>query len=338
MKTLVHLLLVLFFAAGLMVRAPAASQQPARSDITGGAAWIFKRPQNPETSARKKSGEDASDKVEDAIALGNAARDRTPPDLESAEKAYRLAWKLNPRDPRPYVGLGNIYWDQRRYPEAATAYRDALRYVDRIRVGSVLGGISSGMGNLGTINEQRFVTQTRVYLAATFLQEQSLMIAERELKDAVMSEPRNAEWNAMLGYALASQGRYTEASERYERAVRFEPANEKYKLLLQQSTLKARQASANDQATTAQLENTTWATGSGTCELGTKAALRCSNSSDTLALRDAGWRVRDGLVELKAVLNAVPVCIGQLREKTIELKCSFGDVEKNWRWTRLARE
>src|SRR5262245_15349321 len=108
MKTLMRQVAMI----GVMMVTCAASleaQQNPPQDISGGAALIFKRPENPTTRERetgtnkqRSARDDTNDKVEDAIALGNAARDRRPPDFDSAEKAYRLAWKLNPNDPRPY--------------------------------------------------------------------------------------------------------------------------------------------------------------------------------------------------------------------------------------------
>ncbi|MGB9181743.1 MAG: tetratricopeptide repeat protein, partial [Pyrinomonadaceae bacterium] len=65
--------------------------------------------------------------IEDAIALANSARDANPPRYEDAHRAYKLAAKLEPKDPRPYIGLGNILFDQKRYAEAAKAYLKALK-------------------------------------------------------------------------------------------------------------------------------------------------------------------------------------------------------------------
>src|SRR6185369_12958284 len=135
---------LLLLASGMR----ASGQQTARrppEDIVGGASLLLEtRPQNPRPRGRSGPGgpskniptapkpaaeESASktDELEDALALGNALRDRKPPDFQSAEKAYRLGIKLDPEDPRPYAGLGNILYDQKRYSEASDAYREALR-------------------------------------------------------------------------------------------------------------------------------------------------------------------------------------------------------------------
>ena len=47
------------------------------------------------------AADELSDAVEDALELGNSARDAEPPRYEDAEKAYRLAAKLDYHDPRP---------------------------------------------------------------------------------------------------------------------------------------------------------------------------------------------------------------------------------------------
>ena len=334
-----------------------ANQNPPQSDIRGGAALIFKRPENPTTRDReaatankqRSARDDTSDKVDDAIALGNAARDRRPPDFESAEKAYRLAWKLNPSDPRPYLGLGNLYWDQRRYTEAAQSYRDALRYIDRTSSSRSLLARVSG-GGLGTariskteISALDSDTQTRIYFAATLLQEQNPVGAEKELRLVAFTGSNNPEWNSLFGYALSAQGRYTEAVGAYEKAVKLEPLNEKYKELLRQATEKARAASANDQSITTRLQNTTWeirdATSSrikGTCQLEASGSVRCKSAGSSLALLQGRWRIRDGIFGFEDVFK-VPFCIGQLRATTIAVKCYMKDSETDDLWMKLQR-
>ena len=119
-------------------------------DVMGGASLIFiARPKNPPVrpkSTRAKEQQpsqpnstdkptnsngnpaangEMSDEVEDALALGNSARDAEPPRYQDAEKAYRLATKLNDRDPRPYLGLANLWYDQKNYEAAAKMYREA---------------------------------------------------------------------------------------------------------------------------------------------------------------------------------------------------------------------
>lgn len=64
--------------------------------------------------------------VEDAIEAGNNARERKPADYVSAERAYQAAAKLASDDERAFIGLGNIYYDQRNFEQAVVAYRKAV--------------------------------------------------------------------------------------------------------------------------------------------------------------------------------------------------------------------
>src|SRR5690349_18032711 len=342
-----HYLLVFIFSLMFVEGNSIESiQNPPRPDITGGAALIFKRPENPTTRDPKdakantqlSAKDDTSDKVEDAIALGNAARDRKPPDFESAEKAYRLAWKLNPRDPRPYLGLGNLYWDQRRYAEAAQAYRDALNCIDRSKVRSLYVRPSIGLGISRGNVKIPLDAQIRVYFAATLLEEQNPLGAERELRLAALSLAHNAQWNGLFGYALSAQGRYTDAVAAYEKAVKLEPLTEKYKILLSEATQKAHETSANDQAITKDLQNTKWEirdagnlTIKGICELDASRSIRCKGASSDIVLTNAKWRIRDRILAFEDAFK-VPFCVGQLHTQRIEVKCYRDDSEINELW------
>lgn len=57
--------------------------------------------------------------LEDALWLGNDARDSEPPRYGEAERAYRLAARLAPKDP---VGLGNIFWYQNERAQLECSY------------------------------------------------------------------------------------------------------------------------------------------------------------------------------------------------------------------------
>jgi len=322
-----------------------AQQNRVRQDITGGAALIFKRPENPSTKARddavavRSATVDTSDQVEDAIALGNAARDRKPPDFESAERAYRLAWKLNPRDPRPYRGLGNLYWDQRRFTEAAQAYREAVRYMDDGK-GRDLSVATPGIPPRRS-SPKTDDLRVRLFLAASLLEEKKSIAAERELRAIEVSYFSNAEWNALFGYALAAQGRYTEAVAAYEKAVNSEPLNDKYKGLLTDASEKARETSANDPAITRRLQNTFWeirdATNStikGTCQLDVNGSLQCKSVGSGLTLSNGRWRVRDGILGLEGSFK-IPFCLGQVQGAKIDIKCYSRDSETRDLWIKL---
>src|SRR5688572_31975495 len=96
-------------------------------DITGGAALIFRTPQNPtvhmsggqgtlgggKIKPREKPPVRQQDKI---IARANAARSASK--TGEAEEQYKLAAKIAPDDARAFAGLGNVYVDQGRFIEA----------------------------------------------------------------------------------------------------------------------------------------------------------------------------------------------------------------------------
>src|SRR3954469_15182758 len=135
---LLALLGVALFSMGV-VRA-----QESGGDL-GGGAGIF-RPKNPETkkrttgikpptatgrttgTGRTNTGtvrpvalppEVIEERFEDALGEGNTARDARK--YADAEKAYRNAGQLKPKDWRGWYGLGNIYTDQQRWDDAEKA-------------------------------------------------------------------------------------------------------------------------------------------------------------------------------------------------------------------------
>jgi hypothetical protein len=141
------------------------------------------------------------------LSLGNAARDRRPPDLASAEKAYRLAWKLKPTDPRPFIGLGNVYLDQERYPEAAKAYKEAIRLTtpQTSSLGAIGGLLSKKSGGGGALVSSSAamsaeVSDLRVFAVAALLRQNKLLVAERELKSEIAADATNVRLRALLAY------------------------------------------------------------------------------------------------------------------------------------------
>jgi len=106
-------------------------------DISGGAALIFRAPQNPtvdaptgstvgggRTSGRRTS-KPAVKQHEQFLAKGNAARKALKP--QEAERQYQLATQAAPTDARAFAGLGNVYVDQARFDDAVNAYQQAIK-------------------------------------------------------------------------------------------------------------------------------------------------------------------------------------------------------------------
>jgi tetratricopeptide (TPR) repeat protein len=89
--------------AGTVMKLP--SKRPTRTPTT--------RP--PRTGTRPTTP-DNSAQLEDALSLADDARQNGRD--EAAERGYLLATKLAPSDPRAYLGLGHIYYNQKKYPDA----------------------------------------------------------------------------------------------------------------------------------------------------------------------------------------------------------------------------
>jgi tetratricopeptide (TPR) repeat protein len=66
----------------------------------------------------------AEELFEQALEEGNTARDNR--NYNGAEKSYRRAQSLRPKDSRAVYGLGNLYSDQQRWEEAEKSYREAI--------------------------------------------------------------------------------------------------------------------------------------------------------------------------------------------------------------------
>lgn len=324
------------------------------SDISGGAKLIFARPENPSANSPEEKtakggtlpprSRKSNAEVDDAIALGNAARDRKPPDFASAEKAYRLAWKLDPRDPRPYVGLGNVYMDQGKYAEAAQQYKNAIRYGMPGWRRSGLRGASftRSVVKLKPLDRQA-TAEWCAYLAVTQIEQQRFTEAVAPLRDAIVLDPTRPEWQALLGYCLSLQGLHTRASLAYASAFELNPLNGKYRQLHRDSLMKAQQASARDRELRTLFERSAWeirSAGSGVkgnCELGAKASLRCTFVDDELPYARLRWKIEDGLLLLLHPVNETLLCLGRLEQTSITMRCSINEFDRTEVWTGQGR-
>lgn len=337
-----QLSLIVFVACTLLALAPTliAQTKSPRQDITGGARLIFGRIENPSiiggrTPQEATRSSSVREKVNDALALGNGARDRTPPDLQAAEKAYKLAWKLNPRDPRPYVGLGNVYMDQGRYVDAAKAYHDAIRLG-----GTTAASVRGTSVTPTSMPERTAVAQWHAYRGLALIEAQRYRMAEKELMDAIVADPSKAEWRAGLGYSLFVQDRFTEAASAYQTATELQTGTNQYNQLLDQTRAKANQAAAHDDTIGKQIEGTVWetpltpATAKGVCRLLPTAAVECTASGTKVQAPAVTWKVQDGLFQLIRPATDEPLCIGRVADSEIQLKCFANDVETSVVWRR----
>ena len=198
--------------------------QEAGGDL-GGGAGIF-RPRNPETKRRSTTGgrtpttsgrtsgrtnsgtgrpaalppEVIEERFEDALDAGNSARDARK--YAEAEKAYRDAGQLKPKDWRGWYGLGNVYTDQQRWDDAEKAYLPAANYAPQ---------------------------NADIFIALSFVQVQPhtgganakrLADAETNARRAIQIESTNALAYDRLGAALEERGASVADTEQaYRRAI-----------------------------------------------------------------------------------------------------------------------
>lgn len=151
------------------------------------------------------SGGANDDRYEDLIDDGNSARDDR--DYAAAERAYRSARSLKPRDSRATYGLGNLYSDQNRWEEAETAYRAALSIEPNNAVAHVA---------LSYVLTQPIAAPD---LADRYEE------AEKVARRAIQLAPRNALAFDQLGVALELRGLIgSETENAYRQAIRLDPA------------------------------------------------------------------------------------------------------------------
>jgi tetratricopeptide (TPR) repeat protein len=103
-------------------------------DVVGGAALVFRKPENPPVGGGKVTprhpARPTSKAQDQIIARGNAARSASTPRYSEAEKEYRQAASLDPMDARAYAGLGNVYIDQGRFADSVEQYQKAVKLRD----------------------------------------------------------------------------------------------------------------------------------------------------------------------------------------------------------------
>jgi ankyrin repeat protein/Flp pilus assembly protein TadD len=152
------------------------------------------------TSAKPKPGTRTqpvdNSQLEDALSLADDARQAGR--NEAAERGYLLAAKLSPNDPRPYLGLGHTYYNQKKYSEAEKPY---------LRAASLSKGDSEPYARL----------------AFTYTELQRLDDALVMARRAVAAQPDNYYGYLAVGYVLSLRHNYPEAESAYRKAVSIAP-------------------------------------------------------------------------------------------------------------------
>lgn len=261
-----------------------AHAQEAGGDL-GGGAGIF-RPKNPETNRRRPPGikpptgrvtgtgrtttsgggntgsgrpaalppEVIEERFEDSLDEGNTARDARK--YAEAEKAYRNAGQLKPKDWRGWYGLGNVYTDQQRWDDAEKAYKQASDFAPQnadvfIALSYVLIQPHTGGSNAKRLADAELAARRAVQLQATnavaydrlgaALEARGLATAdiEQAYRRAVELDSQFAVAYVHLARLLRKTGREKEAEPLYGRAV--EMAKDAPTLVLIADTLQSEQ-------------------------------------------------------------------------------------------------
>jgi tetratricopeptide (TPR) repeat protein len=178
------------------------------NDPMGGAALIFRRPDNPplhtESGSSRTAGggrisgpakaKAATVAHERVMAKANAARSAPTPRYSEAEQQYKLAAAEDPNDERAQAGLGNTYLDQGRFKEASVAYRQALKVRPNYLV--AYQPLAYSLARMGLYAE-----------------------AADTLKQALQYDANNAEIHNNLAFVYVHTGRYADAVASSQQAI-----------------------------------------------------------------------------------------------------------------------
>ncbi len=171
-------------SAGAVMKLP--TKKPARTTPGTSKPRPGPRTQAPDNSAQ----------LEDALSLADDARQAGR--NEAAERGYQLAAKLVPTDPRPYLGLGHLYYNQKKYSDAEKFYSRAA-------------GLSRGD------------SEPYARLAFTYAELQQADSALAAARRSVAMQPDNYYGYLALGYVLSLRRNYTEAESAYRKSVSLAP-------------------------------------------------------------------------------------------------------------------
>jgi tetratricopeptide (TPR) repeat protein len=139
---------------------------------------------------------DNSGQLEDALTLADDARQNGRDD--AAERGYQLAAKLVPGDPRPYLGLGHVYYNRKKFVEAEKSYQRAATLA-------------------------RGDSEPYARLAFTYSELQRLDEALVAARRSIAAQPDNYYGYLALGYILSLRHSYPDAEAAYRKGVTLTP-------------------------------------------------------------------------------------------------------------------
>jgi len=198
---------VLVFAMGTLAFAQhgtGSSGAGAGGAVGGNAGTVMKLPvkkptrttTKPPRTGTRPTTPDNSAQLDDALSLADDARQNGRD--EAAERGYLLATKLAPSDPRAYLGLGHLYYNQKKYPDAEKYYT---------RAASLSRGDCEPYARLAfTYSEMNRL-------------DEALVAAQR----SVAAQPDNYYGYLALGYIHSVRQSYREAEAAYRKGVTLAP-------------------------------------------------------------------------------------------------------------------
>ena len=195
--------LVFGFAATVRAQHGQGTGGSGAGGAVGNAGTVMKLPAKKPTRpiAKPRTGTrptapDNSSQLEDALSLADDARNNGRD--EAAERGYLLAAKLVPSDPRAYVGLGHLYYNQKKYPEAEKQYARAATL-------------------------SRGDSEPYARLAFTYSEMQRPAEALAAAQRGVAAQPDNYYGYLALGYVHSVRKSYPDAEAAYRKAVTLAP-------------------------------------------------------------------------------------------------------------------
>ncbi len=151
--------------------------------------------------------------------------------LDEAASAFRNVIAIDPEYPGVWHNLGNVYFRDKRYQDAVSAYRREARSRPEARAWHAVGG---AYWQLGESDSSRLAYQRAIQLDSTYAPA-IMSLAEwyeasgdysqalRHARGATRFDPNNADYRYMLGALLAKTEKFDQAVPVLENVVKERP-------------------------------------------------------------------------------------------------------------------
>jgi Flp pilus assembly protein TadD len=172
--------------------------------------------------------------ADEMIELGNSLRSGTEPRFAEAERAFRIAARLDPEDARPHAWIGDINFAQQRWAEAEAALRRAIQldpddFVSYARLSYLFSRLGRFPEAETAANQVKRLRPNAFYgycsMGWSKFRNRQYGEAETEYRRAIELSPETAGLHADLGLVLIRRGRFAEAAESLRRAIQLDPAS-----------------------------------------------------------------------------------------------------------------